>query len=81
MIERPFDQQTTLEKTLRAYLWTPTDVLQRAKESFPQHVRRKEYRQAAECQERMRLAEHEIAMWTELLNLYENERAQWTGQK
>lgn len=81
MIERSFDQQTTLEKTLRAYLWTPTDRLRRAKTDLSFHTRRREYRMASECQEAIMKAEHEIAMWTELLRLYENERAHWTSQK
>jgi len=75
MSERPFEQQTPLERTIRAYLWAPTDKLSRATQSLPLHVRRKEYKAAAACQESIRRAEEEIKTWTDLLHLYEQERS------
>lgn len=69
---RPHEQQTALEKTLRAYLWTPTDRLERATAALAGHIKRKEYRAAADCQETIRKAQHEIDQWTHLLELYED---------
>lgn len=71
---RPSEQQTPLERALRSQLWFPTDALQRAEEDLPKHVRRKEYRAAAECQTMIIKAEIEIKTWTHLLELYEAER-------
>lgn len=70
---RPFEQQSTLERTLRAHLWTPTDRLARAREAFPSHVRKKEYQAAADCQTTIRKAEHEIGKWQHLIDLYYEE--------
>lgn len=71
---RPFDDQTPLERVLRAHLWTPTDKLRRAEEKLPLHVRRKEYREAAECQMAIIKARSDIKDWTHILELYEAER-------
>ena len=71
---RPFEEQTALERTLRAHLWQPTDRLKRALESLPGHVRKKEYREAGDCQTAIRNAESEIKKWEHILALYEAER-------
>lgn len=71
---RPFAEQTTLERVLRAHLWQPKNVLQRATESLPKHAKLKEYKEAGEFQERIRNAEDEIEQWEYLLELYEQER-------
>jgi hypothetical protein len=71
---RPHEQQTTLERVLRSHLWEPTDKLRRAEERLPGHVKRKEYREAAECQTTIMKSGREIEVWTYLLKLYEAER-------
>lgn len=71
---RPHAEQTPLERVLRSHLWQPQDQLARAKESLPKHVKRKEYREAADCQDRIWKAESEIKDWEYLLELYEQER-------
>lgn len=71
---RPHAEQTTLERVLRSHLWIPQDQLARAKESLPRHVKRKEYKEAAACQDRIWKAESEIKDWEYLLELYEQER-------
>ena len=71
---RPFNEQTPLEKVLRARLWHPTDALRRATESLPAHVKRKEYREAAYCQDQIIKATREREAWLYLLELYEMER-------
>jgi hypothetical protein len=78
---RPFEEQTLLERTLRAHLWQPTDALRRAEENLPKHAKRKEYREAAECQTRIIEAESEIKVWTHLLELYEAERQSPSGNR
>lgn len=72
---RPHAAQTELERTLRAHLYHPIDKLARMQRLLPGHVRRKEYRQAAECQDCIREAEKEKAMWEGLLLLYELEHS------
>jgi len=71
---RPIEQQTALERTLRATLWIPQDKLRRAESSLVGHVKKKEYQQAADCQAAMRKAVSEIKMWFDILSLYEKER-------
>lgn len=68
--ERTWDQMSSLERTLRSHLYTPTDLKKRAEADLPKHVRRKEYRQAAQCQDSIRKAEQAIAMWQYLIDLY-----------
>lgn len=74
-LPRPFEQQLPLEKTLRAHLYKPTSAHQRAVEDLGKHVRRKEYNDAARCQEIIRRTQLEIQMWNDLLALYESEFA------
>lgn len=62
-----------LESTLRALLWKPQDTAVRLREALPGHVRRKEYRLAADCQEAIAKAEREIELWENLLKLYLSE--------
>lgn len=62
-----------LESTLRALLWKPQDTATRLREALPGHVRRKEYRLAADCQEAIVKAEREIEIWENLLKLYLSE--------
>ena len=71
---RPFEEQTALERTIRAKMWQPQDRLKRAGESLAGHVKKKEYQAAADCQSAMRKAASEIAIWEDILNLYEQER-------
>ncbi len=70
---RPFDQQTALERTLRALLYQPVERLKRAELALPVHVRRKEYAAASDCQETIRRSKQEIQQWENLLRLYEAE--------
>jgi len=71
---RPFEEQTALERTIRAIMWQSQDRLKRAEASLAGYVKRKEYQAAADCQTAMRKAASEIAIWEEILNLYEQER-------
>ena len=70
---RPFDQQSTLEKCIRAELWHPTDALKRANEALPIAVKEKRYADAALLQTAIRDSERDIKRWTEFLALYEAE--------
>src|SRR5436189_1810652 len=70
---RPFEQQSTLERWIRAALWHPTDALRRAKQTLPGAVKQKNYALAAQCQEIIRASTHEISRWQDFLNLYEAE--------
>ena len=70
---RPFEQQTALERMLRALLYQPTERLKRAELALPGHVRRKEYAAASDCQETIRRSKQEIQQWENLLGLYEAE--------
>lgn len=71
---RPFDQQTPLERVLRAALWRPVDALRCAEDNLPKHVKREEYSEAANCQRRISEAKTQIDEWNYLLELYEAER-------
>lgn len=73
-VVRPFEEQTPLEKTIRAIMWHPEDAVRRCEENLAKHARRKEYRAAADCQDRIRKAKAEIGMWQNILTLYEAER-------
>lgn len=73
---RPFEQQTALERTLRALLWMPQDKLNRAEESLVGHVKKQEYQQAANCQTAIIKATNESKTWEYILSLYEQERPQ-----
>lgn len=79
-VSRPFEQQSPLERNLRALLWQPQDQLASATAALPGHVKRKEYRDAANCQDRIHRAQREIAQWTQLLELYEAELGTKTAQ-
>lgn len=68
--QRPWAQMSSLERTLRSHLYTPTDLKKRAEADLPKHVRRKEYREAAQCQDSIRRADRDIAMWQHLIDLY-----------
>lgn len=70
---RPFDQQTKLERVLRSHLWAPQDRLERMTANLPKHVKKKEFKEAAECQECIREAESEIEQWEYILRVYEDE--------
>jgi hypothetical protein len=70
---RPFEQQSELERRLRNYLYSPTERCGRLKPEFSRSVRRKEYRNAANCEDAIIKSEKEIQQWNELLELYEKE--------
>lgn len=78
---RPHEEQSSLERTLRSLRWQPADRLERMNRDLPGHVRRKEYRAAADCQDAIRKAEAQIKMWDDLLALYEEERTAWLSAK
>lgn len=65
---------TPLEHLLDVELWHPTDARRRAEENLPKHVRRKEYRDAAECQTRITKAGFEIERWNGLIAVARKER-------
>ncbi len=71
---RPYEEQSPLERVLRSHLWQPQYHLALARQNLPQHVKRKKYREAAECQALIVKAELEIKEWEHLLELYEQER-------
>ncbi len=71
---RPFDKQSPLEKLLRVFLYSPVSKLDRLSALLPKHVKKKEYRQAANCLDGIRQAEREVDMFNQLLELYEAER-------
>ncbi len=72
--ERPFDQQTPLERVLRAHLWHPKDMLERCEKRLPGLVKTKQYKEAGECQAWISQAKRDIADWEHILSLYESER-------
>lgn len=71
---RPFEQQTPLERVLRAHLWQPQDLLKRCEQRLPGLVKTKQYKEAGECQTWISQAKRDIADWEHILSLYESER-------
>ena len=65
---------TPMEHLLDVHLWRPADALRRAEEHLPKHARRKEYREAAECQTRIIKATTEINNWNGLIAMARQER-------
>jgi len=45
---RPFEEQTTLEKRMRALLWAPTDARNRAVAALPKLIKGGAYKEAEE---------------------------------
>lgn len=71
---RSFEEQTPLERVLRAHLWQPMDLLRRCQERLPKLVKNKEYKEAGECQAWIIQANRDIEHWENILSLYEAER-------
>ena len=63
-----------MQHLLEVHLWHPMDAIKRAEESLPKHVRRKEYKEAAECQTKIIRAKNEIVQWNELIDVALSER-------
>jgi hypothetical protein len=70
---RTHEQQTTLERTMRAELWRYNDELKRATDQLPVALRHKDYVAAGVCQTHISNATGEIARWLYMLELYEQE--------
>lgn len=72
---RPYDDQTPLERTMRAYLHRVREDRNRANREIQGHLKREQYHKAAECVDTIRSSNDAVDIWTELLELYEKEFA------
>ena len=77
---RPFEQQSALERTLRAHLWHPVEFLSNYDKKLKSAVKNGRYQEAVDLQTRASRAKLEVCDWENLLELYEAEFAT-TGAK
>lgn len=70
---RPFEEQSDLEKTLRAALYLPTMFLRDVDSRIAKFAKAKNYQAAADLTSQKINAEFEKRKWEDILYLYEKE--------